>query len=190
MYYLQSRYYDSKICRFINADVYISTGYGIIGNNMFAYCNNIPTCYSDPQGTDLMYDCDLDDEYDMEDDYWRYAGGGGGGGGSTGATSGSGTATSAASAFEGGSVHGNSLQCSKTNYGYALVDRSNRTILKFGETINPNTRYSKVYLEKNNADMMFLTSGSKVDIHLWQHDMNEYFYYRYGIYPSLNRRGW
>ena len=35
-----ARYYDSNICRFINADVYVSTGQGILGCNMFAYCGN------------------------------------------------------------------------------------------------------------------------------------------------------
>ena len=50
MYYLQSRYYDAKICRFISADSYISTGQGILGNNMFAYCNNNPVNYYDPCG--------------------------------------------------------------------------------------------------------------------------------------------
>ena len=41
-YYLQSRYYDPAIGRFINADSYASTGQGILGNNMFAYCLNNP----------------------------------------------------------------------------------------------------------------------------------------------------
>ena len=49
-YYLQSRYYDPVTCRFINADAYMSTGQGITGNNMFAYCNNNPISYSDPTG--------------------------------------------------------------------------------------------------------------------------------------------
>ena len=35
-YYLQSRYYDPTTCRFISADVYLSTGQGVIGNNCFA----------------------------------------------------------------------------------------------------------------------------------------------------------
>ena len=35
LYYLQSRYYDPVICRFISADVYLSTGQGIIGNNTY-----------------------------------------------------------------------------------------------------------------------------------------------------------
>ena len=50
MYYLQSRYYDAKICRFINADGYVSTGQGILGYNMFAYCNNNPVNYVDYSG--------------------------------------------------------------------------------------------------------------------------------------------
>lgn len=54
MYYLQSRYYDSSICRFINADGYVSTGQGIIGNNMFAYCGNNPVNRVDPTG-DLWF---------------------------------------------------------------------------------------------------------------------------------------
>ena len=50
-YYLQTRYYDAEIGRFINADGLVSTGQGILGNSMFAYCNNNPVMYSDPKGT-------------------------------------------------------------------------------------------------------------------------------------------
>lgn len=49
-YYLQSRYYDPEIGRFINADGYASTGQGVIGHNMFAYCNNNPVNYIDVSG--------------------------------------------------------------------------------------------------------------------------------------------
>ena len=51
LYYLQSRYYDPAIGRFINADVYASTGQGLIGHNLFAYCLNAPIASSDPDGT-------------------------------------------------------------------------------------------------------------------------------------------
>ena len=51
MYYLQSRYYDPEIGRFINADAFASTGQGILGNNMFAYCGNNPVNGYDPTGT-------------------------------------------------------------------------------------------------------------------------------------------
>ena len=36
--------------RFINADNYPSTGQGLLGNNMFAYCNNNPIIYKDSSG--------------------------------------------------------------------------------------------------------------------------------------------
>ena len=50
MFYLQSRYYDPEVGRFINADGLISTGQGILGNNMFAYCGNDPVNKFDPTG--------------------------------------------------------------------------------------------------------------------------------------------
>ena len=49
-YYLQSRYYDPANRRFINADVYASTGQGFVGTNMFAYCVNNPVFLTDEDG--------------------------------------------------------------------------------------------------------------------------------------------
>ena len=49
-YYLQSRYYDPSIGRFINADALASTGQGFLGYNMFAYCGNDPVNYVDSCG--------------------------------------------------------------------------------------------------------------------------------------------
>ena len=49
-YYLQTRYYDPVTGRFINADGYVSTGQGILGNNMFAYCGNNPVNFVDTSG--------------------------------------------------------------------------------------------------------------------------------------------
>ena len=51
-YYLQSRYYDPTVGRFINADGLVSTDMdGMLSTNMFAYCDNNPVMYVDPDGT-------------------------------------------------------------------------------------------------------------------------------------------
>ena len=51
LYYLQSRYYDPAIGRFINADTYTTTDAdGLLSTNMFAYCENNPINRSDPNG--------------------------------------------------------------------------------------------------------------------------------------------
>ena len=52
-YYLQSRYYDPEICRFISADNLellpaLSQTAGQL--NLYAYCNNNPVMYTDPTG--------------------------------------------------------------------------------------------------------------------------------------------
>lgn len=53
-YYLQSRYYDPIVKRFLNADSYASTGQGFLGYNMFAYCGNCPACFSDYSGCSIQ----------------------------------------------------------------------------------------------------------------------------------------
>ena len=49
-YYLNSRYYDPNVGRFLNADGYINANGDLIGFNMFAYCGNNPVNASDPLG--------------------------------------------------------------------------------------------------------------------------------------------
>lgn len=50
-YYLESRYYDPTIGRFISADEFVTTdSSSILSANMFAYCENEPISRSDPNG--------------------------------------------------------------------------------------------------------------------------------------------
>ena len=51
LYYLQSRYYDPEMGRFINADALTSTGQGVLSNNMYAYCLNNPINRTDVFGS-------------------------------------------------------------------------------------------------------------------------------------------
>ena len=50
-YYLQSRYYDPEIGRFINADGMVQTPTGTLqSTNMYAYCENNPVSFGDSTG--------------------------------------------------------------------------------------------------------------------------------------------
>lgn len=49
-YYLKTRYYDPNTGRFISVDGFVSTGTGILGYNMFAYCCNNPVNSRDSNG--------------------------------------------------------------------------------------------------------------------------------------------
>ena len=48
MYYLQTRYYDPAICRFINADSALYDN--LLGYNLFVYCGNNPVNFVDYNG--------------------------------------------------------------------------------------------------------------------------------------------
>ena len=50
LYYVSSRYYNPEIGRWINADSLVSTGQGVLGYNMFAYCYNNPINMDDQDG--------------------------------------------------------------------------------------------------------------------------------------------
>ncbi len=57
-YYLQSRYYNPAMGRFINADSIVDTEQGLNSTNMFAYCGNNPVSREDTEGRffDTVFD--------------------------------------------------------------------------------------------------------------------------------------
>lgn len=79
MYYLQTRYYNPENERFLNADIYVSTGRGLLDSNMFAYCWNNPVIRSDEAGTDPFTQATADDTNPLNDYgiFGRLPGGGG-----------------------------------------------------------------------------------------------------------------
>ena len=77
LYYLQSRYYNPALARFISADAFASTGQGLLGNNMFAYCLNNPVAFEDDSGSAAKLCFSADGRID--DAPWRDHSPGGGG---------------------------------------------------------------------------------------------------------------
>ena len=49
-YYLNARYYDPKVGRFLSPDTILGANGGLQGYNLFAYCNNNPVMFVDPSG--------------------------------------------------------------------------------------------------------------------------------------------
>ena len=89
-----------------------------------------------------------------------------------------------------GKVHGNSLDYEGTNYGYELKDRTTGETLKYGESIDPQKRYSQAELDRYNADMYIQVQGSKREIHNWQHEKILDYMYVTDQHPLLNKSLW
>ncbi|MEN6312661.1 MAG: S8 family serine peptidase [Clostridiaceae bacterium] len=62
LYYLNARYYDSKIARFLSEDTYRGSASDPLNLNLYTYCHNEPIMYWDPTGHWEQGDEDLNDE--------------------------------------------------------------------------------------------------------------------------------
>ncbi len=62
LYYLNARYYDSKIARFMSEDTYAGEDNDPLSLNLYTYCYNNPIIYFDPSGHWLAGDERLNDE--------------------------------------------------------------------------------------------------------------------------------
>ena len=61
LYYLQSRYYDAQVQRFVSPDMpeLMGVSGGIYAYNLYAYCENDPVMYKDETGKGLILTCIL-----------------------------------------------------------------------------------------------------------------------------------
>ena len=66
LYYLESRYYNPGLGRFNAPDAFASTGQGLLGNNMFAYCRNNPVSRRDTAGLEDETSIDCTPNFDEE----------------------------------------------------------------------------------------------------------------------------
>ena len=146
MYYLTTRYYDPNTGRFINADAieYLRPA-AINGLNLYAYCHDNPVMYIDPMGTDISYDCDLEEGYDPEDDLFNNAGGGGG----------SSTSNTTAGSYGnyGGSTYGSS--------GYGNSGYGNYVASNYGSYTNRSSTYGNSGFNPNQQAVISLAKEYK-----------------------------
>jgi len=92
-------------------------------------------------------------------------------------------------------THGNKLD-DKSAEGYTLKDKNTGKVKKYGETTRGEDRYgtgnqkrySKKDLNKNNVEYQKEQSGTKKDMHKWQHDkIIEHKEQNNGQRPELNK---
>ncbi len=86
--------------------------------------------------------------------------------------------------------HGNSLKTNKTAQGYSLRDRDTGAILKYGETTLGSKRYTSKYLDSINANVFWEATGTKYEMHLWQHQKILDYIYVADVRPPLNKSLW
>ena len=91
----------------------------------------------------------------------------------------------------GKGIHGNSLQYPGEVTGYSLRDIDTLEVLKYGETSNPAQRYTQKFLDEHNAFLYREVTGSKVEMHNWQHEqIIKYKEVYNGNRPVLNKSDW
>ncbi len=88
-------------------------------------------------------------------------------------------------------IHNNRLDTPTPAEGYSLKNRDSRAVLKFGETTRGQKRYSRRFLRKHNAEMVFEVQGTKREMHYWQHEkILEFKANHAGKRPPLNFSDW
>ncbi|QXI49533.1 hypothetical protein HU763_008870 [Pseudomonas anuradhapurensis] len=84
---------------------------------------------------------------------------------------------------ESDGTHGNSHNSTKPAIGYTLRHRKSGEVMKYGETTMGKKRYTQKYLDDNGVEMQEEVSGSKKEMHSWQHKKS------LSIRPQMVARG-
>ena len=87
-------------------------------------------------------------------------------------------------------VHGNSLSTNKSAIGYALRKNDTGKVMKYGETTRGVKRYTKKFYKENNVTMFKMASGTKRQMHFWQHRQIKRYYSKLGRKPPWNKSFW
>jgi|GEM_PF-1697233 len=87
-------------------------------------------------------------------------------------------------------LHGNSLETTKEATGYALRDIDTNEVLKYGETTRGTSRYTREFYNQTNSYMDTMATGTKYEMHFWQHDMIMEYNNLNGVKPPLNKSFW
>ncbi len=84
--------------------------------------------------------------------------------------------------------HGNIKDSGLPAEGYSIRSRRTGEVLKYGETTRGEQRYSRRYFEAVDARLVFETSGTKAEMHEWQHQkILEYKAAHGGKRPPFNK---
>ena len=212
LYYLQSRYYNPAWGRFICSDQHPSTGQGLSASNMYSYCGNNPVVRKDKDGEAFETVFDVislttsvievasnpsnpgawialaGDILDVAVPFVT------GVGETVRAVKASQKIVDAADSVKDArkaaqKLHGNSLNSTKINYGYQLIDQE-YNVLKYGESKNPYKRYSQKWLDSRGYSVQIKVAGTKRGVHAWQHDKIVNYAIITGQRPRLNRSFW
>ncbi len=168
-YYLQSRYYDPMLGRFLNADGYMSTGQGVQGNNMFVYCLNAPVFRVDVAGF-FSITCNLDGDVDPQEDKNEFLGGGN-----------NNDANTSRSISAGSSYSGSSSGGSKTGYSTSQSTNGNKVNVQMPNNSSKAITYGQGKAGKlGTGTYVQLSSDGRDAVISWT-EYNQYSYPEYRV---------
>ena len=186
-YYLNSRYYDPSVGRFLNADVFINSSDNFAGFNMFAYCSNNPIMSYDPMGYAEVITKDSENDGTPTNDFGPVNTGNGNVGGNGHNNSGYTASTPPSSKSTSTRVHGNSQQSTNIQHGYTIhsaqgvekVGVSGRPLNNNGTSPRANIQVNKLNrgagYNKYWAQVEITNVPGRSSILIWEANMSKQY---------------